>query len=123
MGKTALEITNEALLRIGQDKKSVKKLKTKKYKCVNITICQVDNGFEVDFSSSFQSDVQKGNTGGIESMYVAKTEKEIVSIITKVLPEIKEQSKSCVSFHDYGEFPMRYFTDLLQKKKLHGDKE
>lgn len=63
----------------------------KKYKCVNITICQVDNGFEVDFSASFQDDVQKGNTGGIESMYVAKTEKELIAIIGKILPEIKEK--------------------------------
>lgn len=63
---------------------------SKKYKLVNITIVQVDNGFEVDFSASFKDSVCCANTGGIESMYVAKTEKEVLAIIGKVLPEIKE---------------------------------
>lgn len=64
----------------------------KKYKLVNITICEVDNGFEVDFSASFSPSVCCANTGGIESMYVAKTEKELLAIINKVLPEIKDKS-------------------------------
>lgn len=62
----------------------------KKYKLVNITVCQVDNGFEVDFSASFQDSVCGANTGGIESMYVAKSEKEAIAIIAKILPTIKQ---------------------------------
>lgn len=85
----------------------------KKYKCVNITICQVDNGFEVDFSASFQNDVQKGNTGGIESMYVAKTEKEVIAIITKVLPEIKESERKVKC----GGWENHVYTDMLDAMK------
>lgn len=85
----------------------------KKYKCVNITICQVDNGYEVDFSASFQNDVQKGNTGGIESMFVAKTEKEIIAIITKVFPSIKEPIKKATG----GGFANTVYSDMLDAMK------
>lgn len=62
----------------------------KKYKIVEIRIVQVENGYDVDFSASFQTDIDKANSGEISRMFVAKTEKEVLAIIQKVLPEIKE---------------------------------